>query len=251
MIDALKRERSALLSGASSNGSSPILTSPSKQVLHGTALPSLPRLSSTGSYLDLRDGSADQESRSSGGESPVAFGVGSATASARGSSAVSGTGSGSGDSAKSVSFLIPPNGSTSSSNTASAGGLPPVFTSSPHASATKLGHPSSANLPPGLRPSGSSELDQAIPHLEDQAEKMDIDKDEPTEDEKRKSIFDDLFTKHRGEGSGSSVSDSDLDIARRPSLASTSGWGSAEQINQPTTAKNRQVVSVPSTPVLY
>lgn len=77
-------------------------------------------------------------------------------------------------------------------------------------------------------PTALSNTNKATPTARNIADAMDVDPAEATEDSRRKSMFDDLFTKHRGGSSVASVDSEPFEGKRRPSLATTSGRGSAE-----------------------
>lgn len=141
----------------------------------------------------------------------------------------------SGDSGKAASFLVPPGGAAQRGSTDS---LRSVFTSSPSPMAYKSSPISGINGPPSTEPtsiSSSYSNSAAVDDSEQAAEKMDVDpkpelpvpQREESEDSKRKTMFNNLFTKHRG---GSSVTSMDSDMPgpvgarfdRRPSLADVS-----------------------------
>lgn len=150
--------------------------------------------------------------------------------SGRGSPISTGAASGmeSADSGRSVSFLVPPK--VRQADSASNEALPSAFAASPSPLSylEQSGRPTDPLVAPN-----TGEAGRAVPGLEAQAEKMDVDPEfDQTEDKKRKTMFDDLFTKHRGGSSARSADSSSTDLPlRRPSLGGTSAaWISSERV---------------------
>ena len=183
--------------------------------LHTASLPILQTSAHTRAALRAGSVESGDARLSSGGGSPISTGAAS--------------GMESGDSGKSVSFLVPPK--IRQANSASTESLPSVFPASPSPISSLE---QSGPLPPDPSATpNTGEAGRAVPELEAQSEKMDVEPEfDQTEDKKRKTMFDDLFTKHRGGSSAKSADSSSTDLPlRRPSLGGTSAaWNSSERV---------------------
>lgn len=145
------------------------------------------------------------------------------------------------ESSKSVSFLFPPTMSTLPTSTDS---LPSVFTKSPSPLAMKTSPVSAtAGAPSTQRTSVTSSFTAPnVDKLEQEAEKMDVDGDsatrplgpvrEESEDSKRKTLFNNLFTKYRSGSSATSLDSDRTGSADRPDRRrSGSAAGSSDRIH--------------------
>lgn len=214
IVDALRRERRQQLNAQSGNISSvsPVLE---ENPLHAASLPNLQTSAQTRAALhDSSHKNGDALPSPSGGSPVGSAGVPLAM--------------GSGDSNKSVSFLVPPDSKRGTS--ASTDSLPSMYPTSP--SPLSQIDQSGRRNEPSASPS-VNDANRAVPIPERPAERMDVDpKFDQTEDKKRRTMFNDLFTKHRGSSSSGSVDSGSVDMPfGRPSLAGSSvAWNSSERV---------------------
>jgi len=193
IVDALRQERIRLQNSRPSSSSDP--DSPHAQPLHAMSLPHLTPSSVVQDMMGRPNTSSSQSSFFAPQPIPS-------------------TAAG-GEHSRSVSFLEP----------FADGNNPPSFASSPGSLATsapKAVSSSSSQTTPTAMP----DHNKAPAKVQKGHDNMDVDSAE-SEESRRKSMFDDLFSKHRG-GSSVTSGDSESGGRRRPSLATTSGRGSAE-----------------------
>ena len=201
-MDALRQERLRTHNPYASSSSD--RDSPRAQPLHSMSLPHLTPSSAVQDMMGRQNASSSQSSFFA--PQPI-----------------SATHAGS-DYNRSVSFLEPP---TSDSKVNTLSSSPDPIRSGPPAPTSNSN--SSSSSTPTVLP--KSQMNPSASDLK--ADEMDVDAPErsTSEETRRKSAFDDLFTKHRGGTSITSETES-FDGRRRPSLATTSGRGSAESSEQ-------------------